>query len=248
MAFDEASCRGAISDLPGWTQQLGLDLTPSMIENYVRYCRLLLESNNRFNLTAVNDPAGVVQRHFLDSLTINLAIPGRGSVSQRVMDVGSGGGFPGLALAIAYPQWSVSLLEAVGKKARFLEETAWHLNLERVNVVCQRAESFGRSSGRDSYDIACARAVASLPALVEYCAPLVHTGGLLVFYKSGDVAVEVATAARALDELNCRFVSIVRVPDWLPVGHAHKLVVFKKTAPTSDRYPRRVGMPRSRPL
>jgi 16S rRNA (guanine527-N7)-methyltransferase len=166
----------------------------------------------------------------------------------RLVDIGSGGGLPGMAIAIAYPRWSITLLDSVGKKAGFLESTANRMDLPKVEVVCDRAENFGRSAARDSYDIACARAVATFPVLIEYCAPLVRKGGRIILFKSGDVPGEVARAEHVLEELNCRLTSVIDVPAALPVGEDHRLVILQKIGATPEKYPRRVGLARSRPL
>jgi 16S rRNA (guanine527-N7)-methyltransferase len=249
MASQKSSCREAILELPAWTGSLGIELTTRQLETLVRYCDLILQANTSVNLTAIATPEGVAQRHFLDSLTIGLALrPEDGGAPLRLVDIGSGGGLPGLAIAIGYPRWSITLLESIAKKARFLDEAVRQLNLRNVTVVCERAENLGRSSSRDYYDIACARAVAALPALVEYSGPLVKAGGRIILFKSGEVAGEVDEAGRALNELNCRVASVVQIPESLPVGRSHCLVVLEKLGATPSRYPRRVGVATTRPL
>lgn len=228
---------------------MGITLTDIQLQTYSAYCALLLQANSRFNLTAITEPTDVVRRHFLDSLTVVLALPASDlSRALRLVDVGSGGGLPGLPLAIAFPQWSVTLMESVNKKATFLVETAATLGLPNVEVTGGRAEDAGRSVARDWFDIACARAVASLPVLVEYCAPLVRTGGHIVLFRGRDVAGELHAARRAIDEMRCRVESTLEVPDHLPVGEGHALIILKKEGPTPEAYPRRAGVARRRPL
>jgi 16S rRNA (guanine527-N7)-methyltransferase len=165
----------------------------------------------------------------------------------RLVDVGSGGGMPGLPLKIAFPALRVTLVESVNKKAEYLRETVAELGLSDVEVVAQRAEVAGRSEAhRDAYDCATARALGTLPVVVELCAPFLAPGGLLVAQRSGDLDADVLRAAPAFKALRMW----ARTPVYLEIEAlpGHGLVVGEKYAATPEAYPRREGLPRKRPL
>jgi 16S rRNA (guanine527-N7)-methyltransferase len=237
-------------------RELGLVLTPEHLAAFERYQVELLDWNQRFNLTAITDPAEVQVKHFLDSLTCLLAIAPRGydglldpaAVSGRAIDVGAGAGFPGVALKIACPGLRLTLLESVRKKAGFLSHLVAVLGLEDVDIVPERAEDFARRPGRrDGYDFALARALAPMPVLLEYCLPFVRPGGRLVAPKKGDLTAELAAARDAVRVLGGRWREPVQVTSSL-LPDARVLVVVEKVAPTPKAYPRRAGIPAKQPL
>ena len=173
-------------------------LTSGQLETLGRYRELLLEWNERINLTAITDPAAIVTHHFLDSSGMPAGSAARSARRRQMIDVGSGGGFPGIPLAIALPGWQVTLLEATGKKVRFLESPPRTLELGNANALQGRAEEVAHLSAyRGKYDIATARAVAALPTLLEYCAPFLRPGGLLLLPKKGDLSEELEAGRRA---------------------------------------------------
>jgi 16S rRNA (guanine527-N7)-methyltransferase len=201
------------------------------------------------NLTRITDPSEVEVRHFLDSLTAALPVLDRLQIGERLrlVDVGSGGGMPGLPLKIAFPSLSVTLIESVNKKADFLRETVGDLGLTDVEVVALRAELAARDpTRRDVYDWATARALGPLPVVVELCAPFLAPGGLLVAQRSGDLDADLVHAAPAFKAL--RMWS--RTPVYLDIGglQGHGLIIGEKYAATPEAYPRRPGMPRKRPI
>jgi 16S rRNA (guanine527-N7)-methyltransferase len=214
-------------------------LRPEQRSQLTRYVDLLLQSSQLFNLTAIHDPALAWERHVLESLRLLplLGAPG------RLIDVGSGGGIPGLVLAIARPTIHVTLLEATSKKARFLEQTARALELGNVHVLCERAETAGAQGShlRDSFDIAMARAVAPMRVLVELLAPFVKVGGLVLAVKGERAAVELSEAANALWSLHLQHESTLRQP-------TASVVLLRKQAGTPTKYPRRPGEPKRNPL
>jgi 16S rRNA (guanine527-N7)-methyltransferase len=211
----------------------------------------LREGNRRVNLTRITDPADIETRHFLDSLSAAMPLLDRLRANEplRLVDVGSGGGMPGLPLKIAFPQLHVTLVESIGKKAAFLRQTIAELGLRDVEVVADRAETAARDpEHRDTYDWATARAVGSLPVVIELCAPFLAPGGLLVAQRSGDLDAELVHAAPAFKAL--RLWS--RVPIWIDLpgleGGKRGLIVGEKYASTPATYPRRPGLPRKHPI
>src|SRR6266704_5164470 len=175
--------------------QLGLELTEKQLDQFLWYREELLDWNTRINLTAITDPGEVMIKHFLDSLSLLLVydVP-----DARLLDIGAGAGFPGLPLKIVRPQWHVVLLEATGKKVKFLQHIIEALQLKDVVAVHGRAEELAhKAEYRGSFTMVTARAVASLAALVEYAAPFCHLGGQMIFPKKGNLAEELAQGKRA---------------------------------------------------
>lgn len=235
--------------LPDVVGTLRLRLDTGQLDCMARFCSLLVEHNKRVNLTAVVDPEAVLRRHVVDSLALALAVPTVVlDAPQAVVDVGTGGGVPGLILAIALPLWRLTLVDSVAKKARFASSAPSALGLRNVRVICDRVEAVGRSRLRDSFDLAVARAVTAAPTLVEYCAPLVRPGGLMALYRGRQVESEMTSAANAISSLGCRMLSITQIPDSLGTGDNHAIALVEKLEATPARFPRRVGVARARPL
>jgi 16S rRNA (guanine527-N7)-methyltransferase len=193
--------------------------------------------------TSVRDPAEAVDVHLADSLA-GLEIAEL-HAARSLVDIGSGAGLPGLALAVALPACEVVLLESQTRKCAFLETASVHLGAGNATVVCARAEDW--TAGRDVHDVAVARAIAPQPVVLEYAAPLLRTGGLLVDWRGMRSRDDEAHAARAAAELGLSLREIRHVVPF-PTAHSHHLHVFEKIAPTPGRFPRRAGMARKRPL
>lgn len=228
-------------------RHLGMILSKQQLEQFATlYCELMLW-NRHLSFTAITDSDEVRTKHFLDSLSCLAAFPPWAwNGGAKVIDVGSGPGFPGLPIKIARPGLDLTLLEAVGKKAEFLRYIAGHLGLKDVKVLLARAEDLGRLPGhREAYDIAVSRAVAAMPVLVEYCLPLVRPGGVFIAMKGPSVAAEVEQAEEGIALLGGRLRE-VRTVD--VAGLSRQLVVVEKERPTPSRYPRRPGVPAKRPL
>lgn len=235
------------SQLLEGARQLGFLLTDAQLHAFEVYQRELLEWNQRFNLTRIVDPAEIAAKHFLDSLSVAGALRHL-PATAALIDVGSGPGFPGLPLKIVQPGWRVTLLESTGKKARFLEHLVNVLKLPGVTVLVARAEEAGQNPAhRARYDVAVARAVASLPVLAEYLLPLVKVGGLAVAQKGQSPAAEIVAAANALGMLGGRVAQVVPVSVPFLAGERHLVVINKKRA-TPPQYPRRPGLPAQKPL
>lgn len=217
-----------------------MHLTDEQLAQFDRYRKELLDWNRRLNLTAITHPEEVDRLHFLDSLACLLEPIPQGA---RLLDVGAGAGLPGLPLKIARQDLAVTLLEATGKKARFLEHVIGALELTRVNVVTDRAET---APGRERFDVVVARALAVLPALLELTLPFCRVGGKVLALKKGaGLQAEVASASRALQVLGAE---LGEVHEYELNGEPRQVVVIPKNSPTPAGYPRRPGMPAKRPL
>lgn len=231
-------------------QQLGLTLTDGQCAAFQVYAETLIEWNRRFNLTAITEPEGVQVKHFLDSLTSLTAIRKTHPALRdlRLIDVGTGAGFPGLPLKIACPQIRLTLVEATGKKVMFLEHVVAVLKLDSVTVVKARAEEVGQDAAhRERYDWAVARAVAEMPTLAEYLLPLVKVGGKALALKGESAPAEAQTAEAAIALLGGHLSQLLPVE--LPgVAETRYLVVLDKVARTPEKYPRRAGLPHKTPL
>jgi len=212
-------------------------------ERLVFYYVLLLEGNQRMNLTAITEPVEAVHKHIVDSLTLALFLPQVGSL----VDVGSGAGLPGLPLAVVCPQLSFSLLDSLAKRCNWLAETSEALGLKNTKIINSRAEAAGQNKNlRESFDGAFARAVAALPVLAEYLLPLVKVGGFCWAMKGPEAEKEVAEAANALKILGGKVQQIYLYN--LASGETRSIIVIEKVAETPDAYPRREGRPKKQPL
>jgi 16S rRNA (guanine527-N7)-methyltransferase len=231
----------------GARKLLNLELTSQQLAAFQIYADELVRWNQQFNLSGITDGAGIQVKHFLDSLSI-LAVMPPGSGPQRVVDVGTGAGFPGLPLKIVRPELALTLVEATGKKVDFCQAVVDRLGLKDVSVLKARAEDLGQDPAqREQYDWALARAVAEMAVLAEYLLPLARLGGHALAQKGPNAPPETEAAAGALAKLGGAVEQIVPVE--LPgLEDKRYLVILKKIAPTPAAYPRRAGMPSKRPL
>ncbi|SHI67346.1 16S rRNA (guanine(527)-N(7))-methyltransferase RsmG [Desulfofundulus thermosubterraneus] len=225
---------------------LGLPMTEAMCDRFFLYYRLLIEWNEKFNLTSLVDLRDVVVKHFIDSLTCLLIYnPVAGA---RLIDIGAGAGFPGLPVKIVCEDLRCTLIESSAKKAVFLRHVTASLDLADVEVACGRAEELAhRVCYRACFDLALARAVAPLPVLLEYALPFLKIGGFFIALKGPAVHEELPACGNALNVLGGSVKEVKTV--FLPItGDMRKLVVVEKTGPTPAKYPRRPGVPQRRPL
>jgi 16S rRNA (guanine527-N7)-methyltransferase len=224
-------------------------LTPDQQAQVTTYRDLLLEWNQKFNLTAITDPELVERRLFFDAWRMLPAIDeASGGEPAKLIDIGSGAGFPGLALKIARPALDVTLLEATGKKVGFLQHVIDTLGLTGIDAIHGRAEELGHDPNyRERYDLATARAVASLPALIELCTPFLRIGGRALLPKSEDIDQELREGAKAAKVLGVTIVSADSLPE-IDGEKVTRLVIVDRMVRTPPRYPRRAGIPAREPL
>jgi 16S rRNA (guanine527-N7)-methyltransferase len=226
---------------------LGVTLTQDQIAKLQVYENELLEWNEKINLTAIREAEAIRTKHFLDSLTVLLAWE-RQSPPTRIIDVGTGAGFPGLILKMIWPSSEVTLVESVHKKADFCQHIVEQLNLRQVTVMPERAETVGQDPAhRQSYDLAVARAVARMPILMEYLLPLVHRNGIAMAMKGESAPAETQAAEKAIQLMGGKLQKLIKVE--LPkVVEERFIVVVNKVARTPEEYPRRVGVPAKNPI
>jgi 16S rRNA (guanine527-N7)-methyltransferase len=219
----------------------GIEFDPGDLDKLGEFLSLLLEANTRFNLTAVTDPDEAWVKHVFDSLTLLPYVVS--AEATHVIDVGSGGGLPGVPLAIVLPEVDFTLLEATGKKADFLRDMAERMDLANVDVINDRAETIAhdRENHREQYDLVVARAVGRLVVLAELAVPLVRVGGHVAAIKGAKASNEIEEAAEALRLLHSRVVEATRTP-------TGTIVLIEKLRLTAKRYPRRPGEPKRAPL
>jgi 16S rRNA (guanine527-N7)-methyltransferase len=224
----------------------GINLTARQVAALTTYEQELLDWNRKFNLTAIRDSEGIRTKHFLDSFSCVLAWKER--PPRRLVDVGTGAGFPGIVLKILYPGLKLTLVESVGKKAAFCRHVLDKLALEGVLLLTKRAEEVGQDpEHREKYDWAVARAVANLPVLAEFLLPLVQVGGSMLAQKGESGPAEAQASGKALAMLGGSL--RVLIPVTLPgVVEERYLVVVDKLAATPPGYPRKAGIPAKKPL
>ncbi|MGM0502071.1 MAG: 16S rRNA (guanine(527)-N(7))-methyltransferase RsmG [Bacillota bacterium] len=229
-------------------QNLGLDLTASQVEQLLDYMEILREWNQKINLTAIDEPEEIIVKHFLDSLSILQILELSGS--EKIIDIGTGAGFPGLVIKIIYPELELTLLDSVKKKVNFLRQAAYELDLDldTIEFIHGRAEDLGRNrQHRERYDYAIARAVAYLNVLSEYALPFVKVGGSFIAQKGESAKREVVDSQVALEKLGGETLAVSPVE--LPYNNDERyLILIEKIVSTPNKYPRKAGTPKKNPL
>lgn len=225
---------------------LHITLTEIQKDQFVKFYERLVEKNKVMNLTAITEWEDVVQKHFLDSLSLVRVLDL--NQIETLIDVGTGAGFPGIPLKIAFPHLKITLMDSLNKRIRFLEEVIQVCELEEIEAIHSRAEDLAKNQKyRENYDLCVSRAVANLSSLSEYCLPFVKIGGKFISYKSAAAAEETVQAQRAIEILGGkkRMLDQFQLPD---SDISRALVVVDKVKKCSKKYPRKAGMVTSQPL
>ncbi len=221
---------------------LGIALTGPMLDALDQYAEILVEYNQKVNLTAITDPEGIEDKHFADSLLLaNLP-----ETAGKLVDVGTGAGFPGVVAKIFKPELQLTLMEPTGKRVEFLKYVCAQLGLSGVEFAKERAEEAARKVWREQFDVATARGVAALPMLSEYCLPLVKVGGVFLAMKGPGAAEELAESGAALKKLGGKGSGVAEFH--LPGGDVRNIIRIKKISQTPPAYPRNGGKIAKSPL
>jgi 16S rRNA (guanine527-N7)-methyltransferase len=227
-------------------EQFGLSLSISQITAFKIYQDELIIWNKKFNLTAIQSPEEIINKHFLDSLSCSRVF--HPAATDSLIDIGTGAGFPGIPLKIAFSELRLTLVDSVNKKVEFCRHLVTRLSLKNVDVISARAEEIGQDPNyREKYDWAVSRAVAALPTLVEYLLPLVKIAGTVIAQKGKGAVKESQNAKLAIQELGGELIKIQPVS--LPTVREERfLIVIQKINPTPIKYPRRTGVPAKKPF
>lgn len=226
--------------------ELGIKQDQNQLERFHKFYQLLIEWNKVMNLTGITEYEDVVEKHFVDSLSIIKAIDL--SRIHTVIDVGTGAGFPGIPLKIAFPHLRVVLLDSLNKRIKFLDEVISQLGLTEICTIHGRAEEYARKEEyREQFDLCVSRAVANLSTLSEYCLPYIQVGGIFVPYKSGEIDDEVEQSKKAVRILGGNIKKVMKFE--LPGTDIHRsFVLIHKEQHTQKKYPRKAGIPAKEPL
>lgn len=223
---------------------ININISEDEIENFKIYMELLLEWNEKINLTAITDENDIVLKHFVDSLTIKKYI----SENEKIIDIGTGAGFPGIPLAIMNKNNEITLMDSLNKRIVFLNDVIDKLKLNNVKAIHSRAEELARNKNhREKYDVAVSRAVANLSTLVEYMLPFVRIGGKCICMKGPNIEEELKNAKKAIKELGGEVIKIenFKLPE---SDNERNIVIIKKIRETSSKYPRKSGTPSKEPI
>ena len=224
----------------------GIKLSDHQLDQFETYYEMLVEKNKVMNLTAITEKNEVIDKHFADSLA--LIKSGVSLTGQKILDIGTGAGFPGIPLKIAFPELEIVLLDSLNKRIKFLNEVIEALGLEKITAIHGRAEDFAKQKEyREQFDYVVSRAVANMSTLLEYCTPFLKVGGQFISYKSGKVEEELSGAQNAMKILGCKL--NISIDFQLPnTDMDRKFVIYDKINKCAKKYPRQGGKPRKEPL
>lgn len=227
-------------------EDFGIEASDKMLADFQKYKEILVEWNQKMNLTGIEDEKEVFIKHFLDS--VSAVTKGYIKNGMSLIDVGTGAGFPGMPLRICLPELKVTLLDSLNKRINFLQEVANQLDIDDIEFIHGRAEDFGKSEEyREYFDIATARAVAGLPALMEFCVPFVKVGGYFVCLKGPNANLELEESKKAMEALGLEYIEKIDIK--LPeIDLDHNILVFKKVKNTPSKYPRKAGKVTKNPI
>lgn len=225
---------------------LNIELTEEQYQQFITYYEMLIEKNKVMNLTAITEYDEVIEKHFLDSLSLIKAVDLEKELS--ILDLGTGAGFPGIPLKIAFPDLNVLLMDSLNKRINFLQEVIQTLGLEKITAVHGRAEEMARKKEyRENFDLCVSRAVANLASLSEYCIPFVKQGGFFISYKSGEIEEELQQAEKAVKVLGGKVKEVIKFE--LPnTEMSRSFVQVEKIKSTPKVYPRKAGTPGKEPI
>lgn len=228
--------------------ELGIKLSSRQIQQFMEYYELLMEWNSFMNLTGITDYEEVLKKHFIDSLSLIKAIDFNSESEIKLIDIGTGAGFPGIPLKIAFPYIHVTLLDSLHKRVKFLDEVIVRLSLGNIITIHGRAEDYSKPGKlRESFDLSVSRAVANLSTLSEYCIPFVRVGGSFVSYKSEKLTEEIKAAQNSVAVLGGKIES--QIEFMIPSSDIYRnLLVIKKMKKTPAKYPRKAGLPLKEPI
>lgn len=224
------------------SEKIGIKLPDEQLNEFYEYMQLLLEWNEKMNLTAITDPEEVIKKHFVDSITIKKYI----KEENRLIDVGTGAGFPGIPLKIVDKSIKLTLLDSLNKRINFLNEIIEKLNLKEVNTIHSRAEEYAKNKVRESYDVAVSRAVADLPILLEYLMPYVKLNGICICMKGPKAQEELERSKKAINILGGKLEKVEKIT--IDEEMERNLIIIRKIKDTPNKYPRKAGIPTKNPI
>lgn len=224
------------------SEKIGIKLSDEQLNEFYEYMQLLLEWNEKMNLTAITDPEEVIKKHFVDSITIKKYIKEK----SRLIDVGTGAGFPGIPLKIVDKSIKLTLLDSLNKRINFLNEVIKKLNLKEVNTIHSRAEEYAKNKVRESYDVAVSRAVADLPILLEYLMPYVKLNGICICMKGPKAQEELERSKKAINILGGKLEKVEKIT--IDEEMERNLIIIRKIKDTPNKYPRKAGVPTKNPI
>lgn len=227
-------------------EKIGVSLTEEQLNQFIKYYEILVEWNSFMNLTAITEFDEVVTKHFVDSISLIKAVDLNKPLS--IIDVGTGAGFPGIPLKIAFPELKITLLDSLNKRIKFLDEVISQLGLKEIEAIHGRAEDAAKSVDlREKFDLCVSRAVANLSTLSEYCLPFVKVGGMFVSYKSEKITEEMKMAEKAISVLGGEYENQVEFT--LPDSDIYRnLFMIEKKKASPKKYPRKAGLPSKEPI